>query len=142
MKTPTIAVVGALALTSMLSGCISVRSHSRPSTPYAGSRSVNAAQFEEVMRQNHRVRLGMHRDEVLALYPADLLSLKSSASIEGAVVEEWQVMAIRSDWRNSFERWLYFVDGSLVEMRDSRLSTQGRVAQVFRWRGLPQPSEE
>ncbi len=129
MKTTAI-VAGATTLALLLPGCISVRV---PAT-YDGSRSVSNAQFEEIVVSNQKVRLGMSRDEVLGLFPAEALTLKSTASIDGSVVEEWQSLAIRRDWSNTFERWMYFVDGRLAQMSDNRIAYDAKRDYVERWR--------
>ena len=121
MKTSTKAIVAAslASLALGVGGCsISVNDgHYDSSTR---SNRVSERGMEDLVRDNQRIELGMRKSEALAIYPSEFLSLKSSSRIEGRVVEEWRVQAYNKSKRTVFRRWLYFLDGELVEHGDSR----------------------
>jgi len=124
-----------LAVTALgLSGCII--STDIGGTKYARSRTeISSAHLDEVVAANNRVRLGQHKDEVLSRYPAEILTLKSSSKIEGAVVEEWRADAVSRDGDLYFRRYLYFVDDVLVELSDDRIDYHEDYDTTSRWLG-------
>ena len=76
----------------------------------------------ELVASNRGLALGMSKGEALGLFPAEYATLKSSTRVDGRVVEEWRVQAYQKRKNLVFRRWLYFVDGELVEFGDGRLS--------------------
>lgn len=126
--------VAGMGVAMALAGC-SVTVHDHYDTPRGdGPRTVSAEAFGDVVAANRRVRLGMSQSEALGQYPADLLTLRSSMRVEGSLVEEWQAYALRRDGASSFERWLYFVDGRLEELRDMRLGEDEVRTKLTGWR--------
>jgi hypothetical protein len=126
-----IGAVGAVVAAGVLSGCIHV---SNTSSGYKNnSRAVTKTEMVEVMDANKRVELGMSLDEALESYPARLVTLRSSAAIGEHTIEVYQVAAYQSKGASRFERWLYFVDGSLVEVSDLELDWRGDEALLLNW---------
>lgn len=73
-----------------------------------------------LVASNRDLHLGMGVGEALSLYPAEYVTLKSSSRVDERVVEEWRVQAYQKKRSLVFRRWLYFVDGELVEFSDER----------------------
>lgn len=86
------------------------------------SSTISESGMSELVASNRGLELGMSKAEALALYPSDYATLKSSSKVEGRVVEEWRVQAYQKRKSLVFRRWMYFVDGELVEFSDARLS--------------------
>jgi len=89
-----------------------------------GGRSVSKiseSRMRTLMVSNQELSLGMEKGEALSLYPDEYVTLKSSSRVDGRVVEEWRVLAYQKRERTLFKRWLYFLDGELVEFSDDRL---------------------
>lgn len=129
--TRTIGAVGALAAAGLLNGCIFV---SNTTSGYKGNtRAVSKTEMVEVMDANNRVRLGMTLEEALESYPQRLVTLRSSASIDDHTIEVYQVAAYQSNGASRFERWLYFVDGKLVEVSDVELDWRGNEGLLLNW---------
>jgi len=132
LRTVTAAVL--LASLASLTGCIvSVKSSDHHAYASDTHRVVSAPAFASLVECNKNVRLGMTRDETLAQYPADLVTKFDAAQYDGRRLEVWQVYAY-SDAKNAkFERWLYFVDDSLVEMSRSEIDYTDDPATLDRW---------
>lgn len=116
-----------------LSGCVVAVGNRSARYSSDSSRVVTRTQFERVVESNKTVHLGMPREAVLATYPADLLTKFESAQYDGHELEVWQVRAITTKGDRSFERWLYFVDGSLVEMSRLELDFRDDPGALARW---------
>ena len=126
------AVSSLLALSLAAGGCsISIgdgySEASRTST-------ISESGMSELVASNRGLELGMSNGEALALFPEDYATLKSSSRVEGRVVEEWRVQAYQKRKRLVFRRWLYFVDGELVEFSDDRVSYSADSGLPEHWR--------
>jgi len=98
------------------------------------SSSISESGMHELVASNRGLELGMSKEEALGLFPDDYATLKSSSRIDGRVVEEWRVQAYQKRKRLVFRRWLYFVDGELVEFSDDRLSYSAAGGLPEHWR--------
>ena len=127
-----IAVIAALATFAFLSGCIIVAGGSKHY--HQNSRVVESNGMRDLMEANKQARLGMSRSETLALYPAELLTMKSVFADGAATVEVWQVYAVSRDGRTSFTRWLYFFDNKLALLSDERVNLNERPELIDSWR--------
>jgi len=93
-------------------GCLYVETNG--SSGYSAHYRVSTDELDHIVRQNTRLRLGMHREDALSLYPEPAVSYWSSDKVDGYQVEEWRVRAYSRHKGTRFERWLYFVDERLV----------------------------
>ncbi len=130
----SLAIAALLTSVALLSGCIvSVKSNDTHAYTANSHRTVSAPVFADLVEQNKHVHLGMSRESVLAHYPADLLTKFDASQHEGRQLETWQVFAYSSSKNAKFERWLYFIDGSLVEMARSEIDYADDPATLDRW---------
>ncbi len=130
----SLATAALVASTLFLTGCVvSVKSHGTHSYASDTHRTVNPHEFASLVEQNKHVHLGMHRDEALAQYPADLVTKFDAATYDARTLEVWQVYAYSDSKNAKFERWLYFVDGTLVEMSRSEVDYDDDPAILDRW---------
>lgn len=118
--TRRLGTVAALAAAGALTGCI-VSVDADYDHDRAGTRLVSKTGMQELVEDNKDVRLGMSRDEAIACYPAEFATLRGQTTWSGRSLETWQVAAWQKESSNRFERWLYFVDDSLVELSDERV---------------------
>jgi len=134
MKTKITTVAIGLCSIALLSGCVvSVGNKGYSKYDSDSRRVVTKAQFEQVVESNKLVYLGMPEADVLATYPADLLTKFETASYDGRDLEVWQVRAATRNGDYSFQRWLYFVDNSLVEMARNEVDYREEPATLERW---------
>ncbi len=132
----TLRTVAAAVLFSavLITGCVvSVGNRGYSKLDSGTRRVVTKAQFDQVVEANKSVYLGMDQHDVLATYPADLLTKFETGSYDGRDLEVWQVRAVSRSGGNSFQRWLYFVDGSLVEMARSEVDYRDEPDTLERW---------
>ncbi|MEZ6243363.1 MAG: hypothetical protein R3B57_09995 [Phycisphaerales bacterium] len=130
----TLTVAALLATLSLFAGCIvSVKSNDTRSYTSDTHRVVSGPVFTNLVECNKNVRLGMSQDEVLAQYPADLVTKFDAAEYDGRILEVWQVYAYSQAKNAKFERWLYFVDDSLVEMSRSEIDYTEHPEALERW---------
>ena len=118
--TRRLGIVAALAAAGALSGCI-VSVHGDYDNDHAGTRLVTKFGMEDLVEANKDVRLGMTREEAIACYPAELVTLRGQTQWNGHEVEAWQVAAWQKNASTRFERWLYFVDDALVDLHDGEV---------------------
>lgn len=111
-------------------GCLYVETNG--SSSYSAHHRVSADELDYIVRQNTRLRLGMHREDALSLYPTPATSFWSSDVVDGYEVEEWRVRAYSRRSSTRFERWLYFVDGRLVAFDQDSLDYRDS-ARVQAW---------
>ena len=146
MNTTRRAALGlALASIALLSGCVvAVGNKGFSKLDADSSRVVTRAQFDHVVEAKKTVRLGMPQHNVLATYPADLLTKFETSHHDGRDLEVWQAYAVTSNGDRSFRRWLYFVDGALVEMSRKEIDYRDQPETLRRWlsheRPTPAPS--
>jgi hypothetical protein len=98
-----------------------------------GFAKVSSSRMDAMVDANRELRLGMRTGEALSLFPEEHLTLKSSAYVGDRVVEEWRVLAVDSRRDILFRRWLYFVDGELVEFSDDRRGLWGMAELPAGW---------
>jgi len=136
--TRLIGSLGTCALALALTGCvIAVGNRAYPDGPSSERYYLETDSMRSLVSTNKQLELGMEREEALALYPAELTTLMSSAKVEGAIVEEWRVQAYEGSRKNvkrSFRRWLYFVDGTLVRFSEERIDYAVNPAIVESWK--------
>lgn len=124
--------IAALAASTLCTGCIFVGSSD--STRNNAVR-ITRPQMDDLIAQTRQLRVGMSRDEALALYPAEHLNLKSSTTAEGSVFEEWQVEAYARSQDVYFRRYLYFANNTLAAFSDSRLDYRDNQDVLRGWAG-------
>lgn len=107
-----------IAAATLCSGCIFVGGSTRV---YSSAAPIDGDQMADLVGRTRQLRVGMPRQEVLNLYPAQHLNLKSSTSAEGSVFEEWQVEAYSHRGNVHFRRYLYFANDALAAFSDSRI---------------------
>lgn len=132
MNTPRPIALALAALVAAAGGCISVNNTDLDST---SANRVTHDQMQSLAAANRRLGIGMDKAAALALYPAHLTTLVSSANIQGHRVEEWRVDALRADGNAYFRRYLYFTDGKLSEFGDTRLDYRDNPAVHGAWLG-------
>ncbi|MFI4897553.1 MAG: hypothetical protein ACIARR_06990 [Phycisphaerales bacterium JB059] len=124
----------AFASLALMSGCVvAVGNKGYTKLDSDSNRVVSRAQFEHVVEANKSIHLGMPRETVLATYPADLLTKFETAQYDGRDLEVWQAHAVTRHGDRSFQRWLYFVDGSLVEMSRQEIDYRDQPDVLHRW---------
>lgn len=101
--------------------------------------AVTSEQLQAVRGAQQKVSVGVPRDAALAAFPAGNKIRLSSAQIGGVEIEEWKVEAFYDDnskkSRDLFVSFLYFADGKLVDMSDSRIDFRSRPEIVKSWSG-------
>jgi len=126
-----VAVSSLLALSLVAGGCsISVN---EGYSDGARSSTISESRMGELVASNRGLSLGMSKGEALGLFPVEYATLKSSSKVDGHVVEEWRVQAYNKSKRVLFRRWLYFVDGELVEFGDGRLGFSAESGLPAHW---------
>lgn len=121
---------------ALMSGCVvAVGNRGGAHFDTDSNRVVTRAQFEDVIEANKTIHLGMPREQVLATYPADLVTKFETGHYEGRELEVWQARAVTSNGDRSFQRWLYFVDASLVEMARHEIDYRDDPDTLRRWLG-------
>lgn len=95
---------------------------------------ASPARMDALVAASRNLHLGMTAAEALALYPEEHATLKSSAYLGDAVVEEWRVLALDTRRDILFRRWLYFADGRLVEFSSDRRSLRRLTELPPNWR--------
>jgi len=121
IHTKAVVASSALALSLAAGGCsISVNEGDYSSS--SRSSTISEGGMSELVASNRGLELGMGKGEALALFESEYATLKSSSRVDGRVVEEWRIQAYQKRKNLVFRRWLYFVDGELVEFSDARLS--------------------
>lgn len=128
----------AIALAALMApaGCVFVAGNSFSEGPDAERWYVDEAGMTSLVNTNKSLRLGMTRDEAIALYPARFTTLMSSSTIADRHVEEWRVDAYEGTRRNvraHFRRWLYFADGRLVRFGEERFDYLNHPDVVANW---------
>lgn len=106
-----------VAVALLCPGCIFVDS----TRVYTTASPVTSDEMTDLISRTRTLRVGMSRDEALAVYPAQYMNLKSSTSDAGHVFEEWQVEAYDDSDDVYFRRYLYMADGRLAAFSDSRI---------------------
>jgi hypothetical protein len=123
-----------LASLALMSGCVvAVGNKGYTKLDADSNRVVSRSQFEQVVEANKSIHLGMSRETVLATYPADLLTKFETGHHDGRELEVWQALAMTRNGDRSFQRWLYFVDGSLVEMSRQEVDYRNQPETLQRW---------
>ena len=82
---------------------------------------VTTGEMDDLVIEHQGIAIGNAKDDTLGRYDPDLVTLMSSARYEGRNIEEWRVYAYDSRRKLRFQRWLYFVDGTLVQFGDERV---------------------
>lgn len=122
---PVRPVIAAFVAAALLAGC-----SSRPAA------QVSSAELTTVRNAYASVGPGASETEVReAFEPAHLVKL-GSASIGGVSVDEWKAEAfVENDTgRDMFIAFLYFCDGKLADMSDTRIDFRSKPELVDRWR--------
>jgi len=116
-----------------LGGCI-ISTDIGGGSKYTRARTeVSDYKLDEIVASNTRVRLGQPKHDVLATYPAETLTFKSSIKQDGSIIEEWRTEAVSRSNDVYFRRYLYFVDDRLVEMSDDRIDYREDPRYLDRW---------
>ena len=125
MRTKLMMVVVA-GLAVALGGCAS-----------APAGSMSKGELATVRSSQTKVRVGESKDGALKSYGDKANKVRmSSASLEGAAIEEWKIEAFNDDGdrgRDLFVTFLYFRNDVLVDMSDTRLDFRNNPALTARW---------
>jgi hypothetical protein len=120
-------VAGALAL-SGLGACSS-----------APKGAVSEKELAETRATQQSLRLGQAKDDALSQFKHGNVLRLSSARISGVDIEEWKVEAFNDDnskkSRELFVSFLYFANGKLVDIRDTRADYTRDAEIVRHWSG-------
>ncbi|MEM1330344.1 MAG: hypothetical protein AAGG07_07270 [Planctomycetota bacterium] len=101
---------------------------------------VSTSEMDELVRAQQTLEIGMSKDEVISGFDTDLVTLMSSARYEGRDIEEWRVYAYDKRRKVRFQRWVYFVDGKLVQFGDERVEYEQWEQIRQRWASEFQPA--
>jgi hypothetical protein len=105
-----------------------------------GGGCAGGRELREYEQSFQRVSVGMPKDDVLkTIAPYGSRNLIGTTSIEGQVVEEW---SFKAGFRygpdvthfESVSRYLYFVNGKLVDMSNKPLEYRDRRDLIIEWR--------
>ncbi len=110
--------LASIAAATLCGGCIFVGGSDRDNVT---TTPITSVQMDDMIARTRQLRVGMPREDALALYPAEHLNLKSSTSAEGSVFEEWQVEAYTRHHDVYFRRYLYFANNTLAAFSDTRV---------------------
>ena len=122
---PIRAVIAPFIAAALLAGCAS-----KPAA------QVSSGELSSVRSAYTNVEIGDSTSEVReAFKPAHMIKL-GSASIGGATIDEWKAEAFveNNTGRDMFIAFLYFCDGKLADMSDSRIDFRSKPELVERWR--------
>lgn len=112
-----LATLALIAPLLALPGCIIVDGST--GSHYDGYGRVSRAELGRIVAANTQNHTGDAREEVLARYPAESVSLlHTSVNADGEEVAVYRVYARSSSTR--FERYLVFVNGRLALLTDDR----------------------
>jgi hypothetical protein len=101
---------------------------------------VSEGDLTKVRASFDQLAVGMTKDEALGTFKKGSKVRLSSSVVAGANVEEYKIEAYHDDdWnkrRDLFVAFLYFLDGTLVEISDTRENYAEEPATVERWRTI------
>lgn len=100
--------------------------------------AVSDQQLAAVRSAQTKLAVGTPIKESLAAFPAGNKVRLSAATMDGIAIEEWKVEAFHDggskEGRDLFVQFLYFADGTLVDMSDERIDFRARPELAERWR--------
>ena len=104
---------------------------------FGGSRDgyhrVSSSTLDDMIGENRSISLGDTKKGVLERFDEKAATLMGSVRIDGSTVEEWRVRANDRSRSRYFQRWYYFVDGTLVEFSNDRVDYRDDDDIVKRW---------
>ncbi|MEO1130167.1 MAG: hypothetical protein AAFX05_10750 [Planctomycetota bacterium] len=122
MKTSLVAA--AIGVAMLVSGC-------------GESSKVSSGDLNKVRSTTESLQIGMSQDDVEKALQKGSFKRLSTSSMNGVAIEEFKIEAYHDDdWnkrRDLFVRFLYFADGTLVEISDRRLDYRENPAISQRW---------
>jgi PBP1b-binding outer membrane lipoprotein LpoB len=117
-------VAAAIGAAVLLSGC-------------GEASKVSSGDLNQVRSTTEDLQIGMSQDDVEKVLKKGSFKRLSTSSMNGVAIEEYKIEAYHDDdWnkrRDLFVRFLYFADGTLVEISDRRLDYRENPAISQRW---------
>jgi hypothetical protein len=100
---------------------------------------VSEGDLDKVRDSSQNVQIGMSKDDALDAYPKANKVRLATSSVDGVAIEEWKIEAYHDDdWNKSrdlFVSFLYFANGTLVDISDTRIDYREDTDLVKRWAG-------
>ena len=100
---------------------------------------VDKGNLSKIRESSSELTVGMAKDEALAVYKKGNTVRLSTSTVNAVAIEEWKAEAYHDDdWsknRDLFVQFLYFADGRLVDISDTRIAYRDNPDLVSRWAG-------